>query len=291
MAGLIVFPFAQRPLGRDSRPRVATRPLAPRVAPAAVRVPDPRHIQVEIPFPAGTPQIFVHEGARQLLERRLSVAALKPVMLSVTDNCRSMISFSVRQGVLRARLHHMFLDAPPSVQEALVRYVAREDRAASVTVGRYIEQNGHRIRAARPFQRPLHTQGSSHDLLSVFGALNDKYFGGTVDALITWGRVGRRGDAGTAVARRTIKLGSYSAIERLIRVHPLLDRGWVPRYFVSYIVYHEMLHHVIPATVEGKRRNLHPPRFMEREQIFRDYDRALSWERAHIHRLLRVRTS
>lgn len=290
MAGLIVFPFAQRPLGRDSRPRVA-RPLAPRVAPAAVRVPDPRHIQVEIPFPAGTPQIFVHEGARQLLERRLSVAALKPVMLSVTDNCRSMISFSVRQGVLRARLHHMFLDAPPSVQEALIRYVAREDRAASVTVGRYIEQNGHRIRAARPFQRPLHTQGSSHDLLSVFGGLNDKYFGGTVDALITWGRVGRRGDTGTPVARRTIKLGSYSAIERLIRVHPLLDRSWVPRYFVSYIVYHEMLHHVIPATVEGKRRNLHPPRFMEREQIFRDYDRALSWERAHIHRLLRVRTS
>jgi len=247
-------------------------------------------VQVEIPFPAGTPQIFVHEGARQLLERRLSVAAMKPVMLSVTDNRRSMISFSSRDGVLRARLHHMFLDAPSTVQSALIRYVAREDRAASVTVGRYIEQNGHRIRAAQPFQRPLHTQGASHDLLHLFGALNNKYFGGTVDALITWGRVGRRGDPGSQGARRTIKLGSYSALERVIRVHPLLDRGWVPRYFVSYIVYHEMLHHVIPASVEGKRRLLHPPHFTDRERIFRDYDRALSWERRHIHRLLRVRT-
>src|SRR3712207_8543596 len=47
--------------------------------------------------------------------------------------------------------------------------------------------------------------------------------------------------------RNTIKLGSYSAIERLIRIHPTLDAEWVPRYFVSYIVYHELLHHVVPA--------------------------------------------
>src|SRR5690348_13467756 len=104
MAGRIVFPFAQRPIGRDSRSRVPVRPLAPRVAPAAVRVPDPRHVQIEIPFPSAHPQIFVHEGARQSLERRLSQAALKPVSLSITDNRRSMIAFSSRGGVLKARL-------------------------------------------------------------------------------------------------------------------------------------------------------------------------------------------
>lgn len=295
MPGLIVFPFAQRPVGRDSRTRARLRPLAPRVAPAAVRVPDPRHVQVEIPFPKGHPQIFVHEGARQLLERRLSQAALKPVMLSVTDNHRNMIAFGERDGVMRARLHHMFLDAPAVVQRALIRYIARSAsrgaREASMLVGQYIEQNSHRIRAARPFLRPLSTQGAHHDLLSIFGTLNDKYFGGTIDALLTWGRVGRsRVDAGNAVIRRrTVKLGSYSAVERLIRMHPVLDRPWVPRYFVSYVLYHEMLHHVIPAVTSCKRRILHSPRFLEREQLFRDYERALAWERAHIHRLLRAR--
>jgi hypothetical protein len=255
------------------------------VAPAAVRIPDPRHVQVEIPFPAGYPRIFVHEGARQLLERRLAQAALKPVILSVTDNCRSMISFAERRGVLRARLHHMFLDAPARVQQALVGFIARGDRTASLVVGRYIDRNGHRIRAARPFPRPLHTDGQHHDLISIFGALNDKYFGGTVDALVTWGRVGStRGET-----RRTLKLGSYSAVERLIRVHPTLDRPWIPRYFVSYIVYHEMLHHVIPAGMDGGRRVLHPPHFVQRERLFRDYERALGWERKHIHRLLRAR--
>jgi len=231
----------------------------------------------------------VHEGARQLLERRLSQAALKPVILSVTDNCRSMISFAERGGVLRARLHHMFLDAPPPVKRALVRYIAsgaraRSDRTASLVVGRYIHDSSHRIRAARPFLRTLHSQGSHHDLLGLFNRLNDKYFGGTVDALITWGRVGRR----RGETRRTLKLGSYSATERLIRVHPVLDRPWVPRYFVSYVVYHEMLHHVIPAELSGARRVLHPRQFMLRERLFRDYDRALSWERSHIPRLLRV---
>lgn len=282
MAGLIVFPFAQRTIGRDARSKIPVRPLAPRVAPAAVRVPNPRHFQVEIPFPSGHPQIFVHEGARQSLERRLSQAALRPVSLSITDNRRSMISFGTRDGVLRARLHHMFLDAPVQVQDALIRYVARGDREASQLVGVYIEQNGHRIRADRPFLRPLVTHGEHHDLLGIFEALNDKYFGGTVDALVTWGRPGRRSEQ-----RTTIKLGSYSAVERLIRVHPALDRPWVPRYFVSYVVYHEMLHHVIPAPVENGRRVLHPRAFVEREELFRDYERSLAWEKAHIHRLLR----
>lgn len=268
------------------------RPLAPRVAPAAVRVPDPRHVHVEIPFPAGHPQIFVHEGARQLLEKRLSVAANRPVMLSVTDNCRSMIAFGVRAGILRARLHHMFLDAPTQVQAALVRYIAKGAREASILVGEYIEQNSHRIRAARPFLRPLNTQGQHHDLLSIFSGLNDKYFGGTIDALVTWGRMGHRevdANGKPREPRRTVKLGSYSAVERLIRLHPVLDRPWVPRYFVSYVLYHEMLHHVIPPLLDGKRRILHPPHFMERERLFRDYERALAWERAHIHRILRAR--
>lgn len=281
--GRIVFPFAQKPLGRDARAKVVARPLAPRVAPASVRVPDARLVHVEIPFPAGHPQIFVHEGARQTFERKLQAACPRPVVLSMTDNRRSMIAFGFEHGILRARIHHMFLDAPPAVQEALVRYVAQGDRAASLTVGRFIDENNHRIRAARPVVRPLATQGDHHDLLTVFGQLNDRYFGGTMDALVTWGRMPK-----VTLPRRTIKLGSYSAVERLIRIHPALDHGWVPRYFVAYVVYHEMLHHVVASPVVAGRKILHPPAFMERERLFRDYDRALDWEREHVGRLLRA---
>jgi hypothetical protein len=262
------------------------------VSHAAVRVPDPRVAPLEIRFPPGHPQIFVHEGARQALERRLTAANGGPVLLSVTDNVRHMVSHSMLGGILQIRLHHMFLDAPAVVQEALVRYVVEGERAASQIVGKYIEDNGYRIRASRPVSAPLVTQGKVHDLYAIFHVVNDKYFGGAVDALITWGRWGRKKSADSPKQgkqpRRSIKLGSYSAMERLIRVHPVLDKPWVPRYFVSYIVYHEMLHHVIPQSQGSGRRMLHPPIFQARERLFRDFDRALAWERAHISRLLRA---
>jgi hypothetical protein len=263
------------------------------MSPAAMRVPDPRYSSLALQFPAGHPQIFVHEGARQALERRLSMANRSPVILSVTDNVRQMVSHTLTSGVLQIRLHHMFLDAPAPVQEALVRYVIEAERSASQLVGKYIEENGHRIRASHPVSRPLVTQGASHDLLTIFNTVNAKYFGGGVDALITWGRAGARKAGGRKQAtggrtpRRSIKLGSYSATERLIRVHPSLDRPWVPRYFVSYIVFHEMLHHVIPSSQGSGRRMLHPPLFLARERTFRDFERAIAWERQHISRLLR----
>ena len=48
-----------------------------------------------------------------------------------------------------------------------------------------------------------------------------------------------------------------------------------------------MLHHVIPQSRGGGRRMLHPPVFRARERLFRDFERALAWEKAHIGRLLR----
>jgi hypothetical protein len=258
--------------------------LAPRMAPAAMRIPDPRQIAVPFQFKHVGPSIFVHEGARQALERRLELAFQGPVQLAVTDNLRRMVSRTRTRGTLRVRVHMMFLGAPERVRVALVDYVVRDDRKASVIVGQYIDANSHRIRASRPVTGPLETRGVSHDLLEIMNSVNAEYFGGAAgDVLITWGRRSR--PSASAKKRTTIKLGSYSATERLIRVHPALDRDWVPRYFVSFIVYHELLHHVIPAAP----RVLHPPEFLRREREFRHYERALVWEQKHIDRLLRAR--
>lgn len=281
--GQVLFPYAAPLLPRVGRGKYLRPGSLPRVSTAVVRVPDPQNATLPVVFPAGKPQIFVHEGVRQALERRLAQARKRPVVLSVTDNRRSMIALSDRDGVVRARLHHMFLDAPRSVQDALVRYLVRQDRDASLVVGQYIEQHGHRIRAHRAVVTPLVTVGKHHDLLPLFHKLNAAYFGGIVDARVTWGR--RRRSAG---ARRTIKLGSYSAAERLIRIHPNLDRPWVPRYFVGMVLFHEMLHHVMPASHGPGPRMLHPPEFRDRERAYRHFERSNTWERLHIARLLKA---
>jgi hypothetical protein len=259
-------------------------PAIPRMASAAVRIPDPRLAQLPLFYTSGGPQIFVHEGARQALERKLELTISGPVQLAVTDNRQRMITQTRERGTLRVRIHMMFLDAPERVQDALVEYVAFGDKAASQIVGAFIEENSHRIRASRAIRGPLRTRGKSHDLREIFDRVNEGYFGGNLnEVLITWGR--RSGTRKTP--RTSIKLGSYSAQERLVRIHPVLDRAWVPRYFVSYVVYHELVHHVVPPIRVNGYTQLHPPEFLRRERQFRFYDRSIAWEEAHITRLLR----
>lgn len=267
---------------------------------AAIRIPERAGSQLRLVFPYASPRLFVHEGARQALERRLRAASTGPVILSITDNRHSIITHRAQRGVLHARVHHMFLDAPASVVDSLVRYVTKGDREASALLGDYIEENGFRL-ARRKRNAPLVAKGKHHDLLRLFQDINERYFDGSVNAVITWGKrgssSGSSGPSGSRSAsrrtarqkqRKTIKLGSYSAVDRLVRVHPALDQKWVPRYFVAYIVYHEMLHHVIPASRGLGRVNFHPPEFREAEREFRHFDRALAWEKRHVGRLLRI---
>ena len=222
-------------------------------------------------------------GARQALERKIELAVQGPVQLAVTDNRQRMITHTRERGTLRVRVHMMFLDAAEAVQDALVDYITHADREASQVVGAFIDKNSHRIRASRRIRGPIRTQGKAHDLREIFDRVNEAYFGGNLgEVLITWGRRTK-----PPAGRRTIKLGSYSAQERLIRIHPVLDRKWVPRYFLSYIVYHELVHHVVPPVRVAGHVILHPPEFLLREREFRQYDRAIAWEEAHISRLLR----
>ena len=81
-------------------------------------------------------------------------------------------------------------------------------------------------------------------------------------------------------------MGSYSVEERLIRIHPALDRRFVPRYFLDWIVYHEMLHQVHDIPVIGGRRQFHTPEFMAQESNYEHYERARDWERRNLDRIL-----
>lgn len=261
---------------RPSRGKALARPMGA----VAIRVPERLSIES---VPHLSPRLFVHEGARQSLERRLTAALPRPVAVSITDNRHAIITHSDDRGVLRARIHHMFLDAPPRVLSALVRYVTDGDRKSSELIGHFIEANSQRL-AKRSRNLKLVTQGKQHDLLAIFQQLNDKYFEGRMHALVTWGPRGAR----PGHKRKAIKLGSYSPQERVIRIHPALDRRWVPRYFVAHVMFHEMLHHDMPQTTRGPgRRTLHPVEFLEREASFRFHERAIAWQKAHLARLLR----
>lgn len=226
------------------------------------------------------------EHARKALERRIS-AHLQAgrLALGITDNRFTMISVRRDRGpVYRVRLHHMFVEAPPPVTRALARYISHNESQASRDLSLFIEANQSAIRRA-PRRRPpaltLESQGEIFDLRQVFEELNFVYFDDKIDARITWGARG-----GQRRRRTSIKMGSYSVEDRLIRIHPALDRRFVPRYFLEWIVYHEMLHQVHDIPVIGGRRQFHTPEFMAQESNFEHHDRARDWERRNLDRLL-----
>jgi hypothetical protein len=204
-----------------------------------------------------------------------------PVRLSVTDNRSTMVSFRRAPAVLRLRLHHMFLDAPAPVVRAVADYAGRGQRRAGRLLDDFVRREQPRIRQHRDeHDEVLSARGRTYDLREIFDRLNDAHFQGGVRAAIGWGRTpGRR-------RRKSIRLGVYDHQTREIRIHPALDQPAVPRFFVDFIVFHEMLHQVFPSSNGPGRRVHHPRAFRDREKAFPLYAQALRWERDNLRLLL-----
>jgi hypothetical protein len=226
---------------------------------------------------------------KRILERRLRARLRTDVTVEVHDNTHTMVTFERAGRGWRIRLHHMFLAASEEVVTALSEFIRSADAPSSAVLDRFIERNKAFIRRVSPAQlrRRLRIEpvGRHHDLLAIFTALNRRYFAGRIAATITFGPAPR-----SRRPRKSIKMGSYSADSRVIRIHPALDQPKVPRYFVEWIVFHEMLHHVYRARRgDDGRRCVHPPEFMEHERRFHDFHRAQAWENENLDVLLRAR--
>ena len=224
--------------------------------------------------------------AQDSLERRIRAHMQKGrVTVTLTDNRYTMISVRrvAKEKRYEVRLHAMFVDADPVITRALARYIADNDSDASRVLGDFIDQNaGHvRGRARRQPTQVIFTAGEHHDLRDIFDELNARYFANKIDAAITWGQ-----RCGRPRRRNSIKMGSYSVEDRLIRIHRSLDRAFVPRFFVAWIVFHEMLHQVHDIRVKNGRREFHSKEFLADEAMYEHYDEAKSWERRHLDALL-----
>lgn len=227
------------------------------------------------------------EEARRTLERRIRAHLSRGTLsLTLTNNRYTMISVrrENREGrCFKVRLHAMFVDANPMIARALARYIVHNDRDSSRLLGEYIDANQHQVRSRsrRAGTARMVTRGRYHDLREIYDDLNRRYFGGAIDARITWGQRG-----GRPRRRNSIKMGSYSVEDRLIRIHRSLDRAFVPRFFVEWIVYHEMLHQVHEIKVVNGRRLFHSREFLRDEACFEHYAEARRWERIHLDALL-----
>ena len=236
--------------------------------------------------PEGEPSAQAPSPASLVLAARLGGLLREPIEVELTDNGWTMVSWKRLDGRLRFRLHHMFSGASESVVRALAGFTGKSRRVHGRAIDEFIRTNRHLITASRAKRQvQLATRGLVHDLADVLGSLNAGYFDNRVTARIGWSRRAPPGH------RRSIKMGVYFHDQRLIRIHPALDDEQVPRNFVELVVFHEMLHQVIPPTTgDSGRRCVHGREFREAERRFAGYESARGWEKANLHLLLRQRS-
>lgn len=273
----LLFGFTGRAMAALNRRRYPLRSRAPRNT-LTVTEEDPR--QAQLPLVRK-----IDEPARLRLQRRIGAHLRGELRVTVTDNRYSIISVKRNKGCFEARLHHMFLDSEPAIVRALARYISRNDAEASAQINAFIDKHSDKIRhslPARPRKVKLSTQGQFFDLEEIFDSLNQRYFGGRIEARITWGR--RR--SGSARRHGSVKMGSYSVEDQLIRIHCSLDRSFVPRFFVESVVFHEMLHEVHEIPVVNGRHHFHTPAFRAHERTFEWAGAAERWEKENLNRLL-----
>lgn len=121
-------------------------------------------------------------------------------------------------------------------------------------------------KSSKPRRVFLDQEGVHHNLKTIYSRVNHEYFEGKIDLPFTWN--GSR----TRRPRVRFRFGSYNLRTQHIKVHRMLDHPEVPECCVAYILYHEILHHVLPP-IRRKRgvRHIHHEAFVLREKEFRDY--------------------
>ncbi len=139
-----------------------------------------------------------------------------------------------------------------------------------------------RLPLQRQFDFPELSQGRVFNLRAIFDYLNALYFRNRLRGYaIVWGRR-RKGRP-----RDQIVFGTIQEEDRIIRIHPLLDRRFIPTWFVEYVIYHEMCHAVVRDEYDTSgRRIVHHEKFFARERQFRWFRRAKNWEQENLARFL-----
>lgn len=229
------------------------------------------------------------EKAAQL-HQKLEQLLGKPFALKINNNKSTLLSvIRPRDGSApRFSVHQMFLDAPEPIVHALAQYVRNATPACQALLRGYMnawsdEQDANAPSGAASAERPsprviqLRSRGITYDLHRLACEVNEEFFRGEAHVNITWSRGARESREGR---RRHILFGSYEKAHSLIRIHPALDSPDVPEFFVKFVIFHEMLHHVLDVKPQpGGRRCIHTPQFRDLERRHPDYKRCMEWER------------
>jgi len=207
------------------------------------------------------------------LQKQLENGSGLKLKLKINDNRSTMLSVKWEPDCTKVSLHRIFLQAPQNVMDALACYLRRKDKSIALSVKAFIEDNLRTLDYSHHIdQSKLHCQGHVYNLRQIYDDLNREYFDNELNLHITWfGKHNQR-------CRSRVTFGLYHDPLKLIKINRMLDSPSFPDYIISYVIYHEMVHHVCPAYFDERGlHQIHSKEFKQRESLFRYFDMAQRW--------------
>ncbi len=206
------------------------------------------------------------------MTHRLETLTPYPLDLIWHENTSSYLSVKKGRGPIQLRVHRLFYDAPTPVLEALLLYALKRDRRAKAILKQMAHLHFSQHTLSSP---PMNPRGKTYDLEAVYHSLLPLV--PIANVSIGWS------SRSPKTSFRSITFGSYDKQRRQIKIHPFLDTPEVPLYFLEFIVYHEMLHALIPTQINTEGRcSIHSREFRKKEEAFPRFKEAKEWEKTSL---------
>jgi hypothetical protein len=206
-------------------------------------------------------------------QQEIEETVKKKVKLRINDNRSTMLSVRWEPDCTKVSMHRMFLEAPKTIMDALACHIQIENSTLCPSVKAFIDEKLTMFDySSKLDESKLYTKGDVYDLQAMYREVNFKYFDGNLNLKITWyGKAHRRN-------RSQVTFGLYQEALKLVKIHRMIDSSFFPEYFVKFVIYHEMLHHVCRSYYdEDGKHHIHTDEFKKREKEYEHFELADSW--------------
>jgi len=223
-----------------------------------------------------------------VLRYRPQIFFTMDLRITFHENTSTMVSLSRKGKRLSLRIHRLFTRAPTDVLEVIVRcFFTRPTRRQTQRWREQIFDFLEKKRLVAAEQNALLSvrspRGQTYNLDELQEEVRGRFFTDCRPLDIGW--------APRVTSSLMAKwIATPPGTPNVIVVNPLLDDARVPRYYLEYIVFHELLHEVIPIRRERGRWLHHSAEFRRREREFPQYERALRWESHWVGKLFQAHT-
>jgi predicted metal-dependent hydrolase len=184
-------------------------------------------------------------------------------------------TIELKRKYIQVKIAKSLRDAPEEILHSLgiILYSKlfrfKIDKSHRRAYNKYLEEKilpNQPLRTRKPSAR-YKPEGNYYNLNHIFEDINRTFFKNAL----------KRPVLGWSLKKSYTRLGFYSEEKDLLVISRIFDSSRVPLKVLEYMMYHEMLHILIPTRVKNGRRSIHPREFKEKDRAFPDYDEIQKW--------------